>query len=211
MPHPQIKIVGETADGTIKAIAVAPDGSLVTSGGSGGGGSGDASAANQLEEITQLSLLNTDIGDPDDPIADPSLITGDAYTAPTNYTVFSLLKGLFITIDKLLYKVFFIREAPLVQVLDFSGITDINQGQRFFVIPTNPSYLIIQNLVHPNFPSNNLWINFGYDAYVGSGCIQIKPGETLEMKGTCLLQEGNSIFLIGEEAGQQYTFKLAGN
>lgn len=57
MPHPQIKIVGETSDGTIKAIAVSNDGSLVTSGGMGSGGGGDASAANQLEEINHLSFI----------------------------------------------------------------------------------------------------------------------------------------------------------
>lgn len=33
MPHPQIKIVGETSDGTIRAIAVAEDGSILTKGG----------------------------------------------------------------------------------------------------------------------------------------------------------------------------------
>ncbi|MGL5922890.1 hypothetical protein [Chroococcidiopsis sp.] len=41
--HPQIKIVGETSDGTIRAIAVNSDGSLVTSGGDGGDGGSDAS------------------------------------------------------------------------------------------------------------------------------------------------------------------------
>ncbi|MGL4620016.1 MAG: hypothetical protein ACRCZS_13295 [Chroococcidiopsis sp.] len=34
--HPQIKIVGEGPDGTIRAIAVNPDGSLPIPGGSGG-------------------------------------------------------------------------------------------------------------------------------------------------------------------------------
>ncbi|MGL4622468.1 MAG: hypothetical protein ACRCZS_25995, partial [Chroococcidiopsis sp.] len=61
--HPQIKIVGETSDGTIRAIAVNPDGSLVTSGGSGGGSNGDATAANQLTEIDLLSAIGN-ITDP---------------------------------------------------------------------------------------------------------------------------------------------------
>lgn len=51
-------IQGIAPDGTIRAIAVAQDGSLVTSGGGGGGaGGGDASAANQQVQTSLLEII----------------------------------------------------------------------------------------------------------------------------------------------------------
>ena len=52
--HPQIKIIGELPDGSLRAIAVDENGFLRIAGGTETSGGGDASAANQLLAIENI-------------------------------------------------------------------------------------------------------------------------------------------------------------
>ncbi len=173
--------------------------------------SGDASAANQEVEITNLQEINSEIGNKTDVLANPTQLQGDANTAATNYTIFSLLKGLLWNLNKLFGTIFNIKDAPLTGFFDNSGtIVTANQATILFSGISNGGgcYLLIQNLIIPGSPNNNLWVNLIGGANIGVGSIQIKSGELLELKGSMV---NATIQIIGEEVGQKYTAKLGVN
>lgn len=212
--HPQIKIVGEDPDGNIRAIAVTPEGEILTSGGiAQGGGGGDASAANQVEAISRLIGITEELGQKDDVIADYFSVTSVDPPA-TPFSINSLLKGLLVNLNDILTKNITTCESNVGSVLDYSG-TIQNANVSFILVPQTCfiNYLLIQNLVIPETPSNDLWINFNPAGTnytpIGAGSIQIKPGETLELKGTSLFTKvyDYQITMLGEEVGQQYTAK----
>lgn len=202
--HPQVKIIGELPDGSLRAIAVNEDGSIPTTGYvAGAPGSGDASAANQEIEIARLVNINDSLGLTTENRSDPA-------SGLANSTILGLLKSLATDIFNLAnpFKSFYFREITAPTIANLSGtITIANLSNEMYPFSSDTHYLLIQNLVVPGAPNNNLWLNFNSPAQIGAGSVQIQAGETFEMTGKLVT---SSLHLLGEEVGQQFTF-LIGN
>lgn len=196
---------GIAPDGTIKAIAVNPDGSIPVSG-SPGGGSGDASATNQLTEIDRFNTILETIGLKGDDAETPSLIEGDNYQGQAPYSIVTVLKSTNVLLARLFSATITTVNRQSNSTENYSGqITEANVSQLVTnnLVGTVKTSFIFQNLVISGVPSNDLWLGFGRQAEINSGCIQVKAGETFELTGASIPNQ--LLFVIGSQVGQKFT------
>lgn len=199
--HPQTKLIGELPDGSLRAIAVNSDGSLLTNSGDQNGPVDSSSIGNQSDLLANINLLGDEY-DPGEPYSLISLFK----TLVRKSARLDLLTNL-NTVLSLTQQIRDIVSVPIItkpsnsSVIDRSGaIATGNTNQSIMPFNNSRSYLLIQNN-----STGDLWIDFGVAAFSDSPSIKIAAGETFVMEGGAIAN--NEVYILGATIGQKYTAK----